>query len=133
MRSTALPSVGNFRSNVQRFLEGNTPNHQTEVFADFVISLRALAPLLSKQPDQIAPQSIERLASICKQVSRKELQEGQKLHDVILAITNIVDEKLNSLIETQEFREVVVQLIVVAETLSDIQLKKTVLELSRKL
>lgn len=133
MRSTALPSVGNFRSNVQRFLEGNTPNHQTEVFADFVISLRTLAPLLLKRAEQTAPQSIETLTSLCKHVSRKELQEGQKLQEVIMAITKVVDEKLTAFTETQEFREVVVQLIVVAETLSDIQLKKTVLELSRKL
>lgn len=133
--ATVSASPVEFRSNVQWFLEGNTPAFQTEMIVNLLVCLRTFANQLKvTNIENLANQeTVDAIAEQFGNFTRKQLEDVSVLKQIISGLVRIEALKQKSLTDNKAFRETLVQLIVVAEKHSDISFKRQVLELTNKL
>jgi hypothetical protein len=135
MASITESPVSQFRSNVQWFLEGNTPSHQAELIVDLLVGLRTLsADFVSRAGDESQRSSIlKECSESLGSVSRKDLQDTNKLKSVVSSLEQVVALEDKGIVTTKAFRDVIVQLIVVAESHPDLPFRRAVLELTQRI
>lgn len=128
---TALGAAGTLRTNVQWYLEGNTPNQKSEATADLAVALKSLAIHIAEQGEVTAYAG--QLREFCKDVTRQQLEEVGGLSKLVALLRAVAEKKDNRVVDSRPFREAVVQLIVVAESSADLQVRRMVLELVKGL
>lgn len=122
--------VVQFRSNVQWFLEGNTPQHQTEMVVELLAQLTILAEHIKENPEAEA-EDIKNFLSFFRTMTRRELQDTAKLKDVVQHLKKL--SKNPAISQNRSLRNAIVQLIVIAEGHADLPFRKSVLDLARSL
>lgn len=134
MSSAADSRVGQFRSSVQWFLEGNTPSYKVEQIVDLMVSLRMLAIKLRepKNSESAEKVGLEQLAKKLQTFTRKELEDTDTLKRLAISLKDVVRGTPHSA-DNKEFRDAVVQLIIIAEGHLDLPFRKLVIELADSL
>lgn len=135
MATISESPVEQFRSNVQWFLEGNTPTYQTEMIVNLLVCLKTLANQLKVTTIEnlVSQETVNAIAEQFSNITRRQLEDATGLNQIITALNKIESLKQKSLTDNKAFRETVVQLIVVAEKHPDISFKRQVLELTNSL
>lgn len=135
MNSDFGSPLGQFRSNVQWFLEGNIPGHQAEMIVDLLVHLKLFANKLNTENlhNDHAIEVIKKHSTYFNNLTRQELQDTSKLNIIVGNLMDIVNLGIREIINTKEFRDTLVQLIIIAESHPDLPFRRAVLELTQKL
>lgn len=131
----ASSTIGQFRSKVQWFLEGNTPNNQDDLIVDLLVCLKTFAQDLknSAASDPANSSLLESISTDFSSLSRAQLVDSGKIRGVVSAIDSLVSAGANTSIDTKSFRDLMVKLILIAEISSDTSFKRQLLDLTEKL
>lgn len=126
---SSISPIGQFRSNVQWYLEGNTPNFSSELVASLIVALKLLAIDLGS----INNDSQHELAIWLKTLSARSLQDNSQLCEIVErlgALNSLMPEYSSG---SRPFRDAIVQLILLAEHSNDLRFRKLLLDLARSI
>lgn len=126
---SSISPIGQFRSNVQWYLEGNTPNFSSELAASLLVALKLLATDL----ESIENNPQHELAIWLKTLSTRSLQDNSQLCDIVerLNLLNAAIPEYSS--KSRPFRDAIVQLILLAEHSNDLRFRKLLLDLAKSI
>ena len=91
--------VAQFRSNVQWFLEGNTPQHQTEMVVELLTQLTILVASLKMKPVSLTTEA-RNFVDFVSEMTRRGLQDTANLKKVVMHLKSLSS---NSDISLQNF------------------------------
>lgn len=124
-----ISPIAQFRSKVQWYLEGNTPSFTSELAADLLVALK----VLGKSLPAIEKNEIEIFREFSGSLSIDRLQEMSVLMDVASHLRALLELRELKVTDMREFRDSVVQLILVAESRSELSFRKAVLDLAKSI
>jgi hypothetical protein len=134
MSSGTESRVGQFRSSVQWFLEGNTPSYKVEQVVELLVCLRVLAAKLREDAAVSSPpkHSLIALATKFELLNRKRLEDTAELKLIVESLRDVASTD-PVCADNKPFRDAVVQLIVIAENHLDLPFRRLVIELADSL
>lgn len=130
--NTAISPIAQFRSKIEWYLEGNTPNFSSELLADLIVSLKVLASELRASAfneDELVVEYV----TFCEQLKLKSLQDATTLDRTVGFLVKLLANDGLKTIERRAFRDAVVQLILVAESYPEISFRRSVLDLAKSI
>lgn len=124
---TSLSPIAQFRSKVQWYLDGNTPNFAPELLAELLVALKLLGSEISGVQNENAIEFFSFISGL----SVKSLSDGQNFNEVVARLASLNSDADMKMSDRRSFRDAVVQLILVAEQSNDLGFRKAVLDLAQ--
>lgn len=133
MRSEQNTTIHQFRSNVQWYLEGNTPGLELNSVNELYANLKALDVAIKPTSGDLSTRpAVDRFQEFCEKVSLKQLRSIEGLTEAVSVLNAVkIDVKDGTERANQLFRECVIQLIQIAESRQELAFRTSIFELAK--
>ena len=130
--NASVSPISQFRSKVQWYLNGNTPNFSAELYADLLVSIKLLSADIAAYSGEHS-NITSAFITFVKSQTLKSLREGSGPLDCVIQLRALLDIPSLKMAGRKAFRDSAVQLILVAEGNPDLAFRKVVLDFAKSI